>query len=599
MIVGTAGHVNHGKTTLVEALTGVACDRLEQERARGMTIELGFAPWTLPDGRRVSVIDVPGHSKFARTMAAGALGVQVAVLVIAADEGWMPQTREHVAACRVLGVDRAVVALTRIDRVPDPATSVRFVREKLDATHFAGAPIVRVCAPMGEGLDELAQRVAEVPDRADDDRALPPLLPIDRVFTQKGFGTVITGSLLRGAIAEGDRLAVFPSGGTARVRQIHVHGERVERAEARSRVALNLADLDANDAPRGGLLGAPDQVCVGRVFDAQIEWLAHNPEPLRRARSLGWGQGPARAAADVVAAPAIAPGEIGVGRVHLDRDVALVGGTRFVLRGPATRRYGAVVGGGRILDAAPPRRRSAKVRRSLAQAPSIEVLLAEAGPRGVDPRSVGARLGLAPLAPGPLRFAESAVGPRADALVARVRAHVAEDPRGLPLDEARGRPIDEAAIARALESGALVQDGTALRPSGHVVDESPAEALAERALEALRAHGLKAPREHELAGALEVSEAQLAEALSLLEERDALVRSQGFCFATAHLHPLRAEVARAVVERGSLPFKYLKQHGDLSRKHAMPLWTWLDRNGVTMRQGERRVPGPAARRWAK
>lgn len=599
MIVGTAGHVNHGKTTLVEALTGVACDRLEEERSRGMTIELGFAPWTLPDGRRVSVIDVPGHSKFARTMAAGALGVQVAVLVVAADEGWMPQTREHVAACRVLGVDRAVVALTRIDRVPDPATSVRFVREKLDTTHFAGAPIVRVCAPMGEGLGELAQRVSEVPDRADADRALPPLLPVDRVFTQKGFGTVITGSLLRGAIAEGDRLAVLPSGGTARVRQIHVHGERVDRAQARTRVALNLADLDAGDAPRGSLLGAPDQICVGRVFDVELEWLAHNAEPLKRARSLGWGQGPARASADVVAAPAIAPGEVGVGRVHLDRDVALVGGTRFVLRGPANRRYGAVVGGGRIVDAAPPRRRKAKVRRSLAQAPSIEVLLAEAGPRGVDPGLVGARLGIAPLEPGPTRFADAAVEPRADALVERVRAHVAEGGKGLPLDEARGRPIDEAAIARALERGALIQDGASLRPSGHVVDESPAEALAERALEALVARGLQAPRDHELAAALSVSEAELAEALALLEARDALVRAQGFCFAAEHAHPLRVAVAKAVIERGSLSFKFLKQHGDLSRKHAMPLWTWLDRHGVTMRQGDRRVPGPAARRWAK
>ncbi len=595
MIVGTAGHVDHGKTTLVEALTGVNCDRLEAERARGMTIELGFAPWALPDGRRVSVIDVPGHSRFARTMAAGALGMDAAVLVVAADEGWMPQTHEHVATLRVLGVKRVVVALTRTDRAVDVGTSVRFVREKLDATSYAGAPIVRVCAPLGEGLDELAARVAALPDDGAAERGLPPVLVVDRVFTRKGHGTVVTGSLLRGALAVGDRVAVFPSGRPARVRALHVHGEAVERAEARTRLALNLADASPEDIARGSLIGAPGEVLVGRTFDAELDWLAHVPEPLARARSLGFGQGPARAVANVVASPAIRPGQRGVGRVHLDREVALVGGMRFVLRGAASRKHGAVVGGGRIIDAAPPKRRSARVRARLAEAPSLEVLLDEAGARGVDPRDVGARLGIAPPGEGPRRFAEAALDHAAKAIVERVHAEVGATSDGLAVGALPRSAIRDAAIERAVEGGAIERDGGLLRPRAHRRDRTPEDALDAAVLDAIRAADLAGPRDAELAKALGRRDAEIAASLARLEAASAIVRAQGFSFASDRLDALRAAVTAALRARGTLPFGFLKDHAGLSRKHAMPLWTWLDRAGVTVRRGDDRAAGPALR----
>lgn len=597
MIVGTVGHVNHGKTTLVEALTGVNCDRLEVERARGMTIELGFAPWDLPDGRRVSIIDVPGHARFAKTMAAGALGIDVAVLVVAADEGWMPQTREHVAACRVLGVRRCVTALTRIDRVPDIALASRLVREKLDRTHFANAPIVPVCAILFEGIEALAARVAAIPDEADAHRALPPLLPVDRAFSQRGFGTVVTGSLLRGRLAVGDRVMLYPSRKSARVRTLHVHGESVERAEARTRVALNLADVSPSEVPRATLIGAPGQVSVGRTFDAQIEWLGHNSEPLRRGRSMGWGCGPTRAKASVVCDPPIAPGHIGVGRVHLDRDVGLVGGLHFVLRGAADRRHGAVVGGGRIIDASPPRRRRSRVRAKLAASPSLDVLLDEAGPRGVDPAHVGARLGLSPLPDDAPRFGEAAVAVALENLVQRVTEHVVSEPEGMPLDRRQRRPIFGAALERALASGALVRDGNRLRPAGAEALGSPHAALAERALAAIERRALRGPREAELRAELEVAAADLGKALALLDERGDIVRAENISFATSHAHPLRAAVARAVLA-GPLAFGFLKRHAGLSRKHAMPLYVWLDREGVTVRRGDERVAGPAAKKHA-
>ena len=601
MIVGTAGHVNHGKTTLVEALTGVCCDRLEEERSRGMTIELGFAPWTLPDGRRVSVIDVPGHARFARTMAAGALGVEVALLVVAADEGFMPQTHEHIAACRVLGVKRAIVALTRIDRVVDPATSVRFVRGKLDATCFAGSPIVRVCAPMGEGLRELSAHLASLPYDAASHVARPLVLPVDRVFSQRGFGCVVTGSLMRGSLSVGDRVALFPSGRSARVRTLHVHGEAVERASARTRVALNLADVSPEDVPRGTLIAAPGQAVVGRVFDAEIEWLAHNRSALRRARSLGWGQGPVRARATVVCDPPIEPGQVGVGRVHLDREIALVGGLHFVLRGGADRRHGAVVGGGKILDAKPPRRRAGRVRQALADAASLDaslgILLAEAAHRGVEPSSVGARLGRPPLPDGPRLFAERTLASHTAELIERVREFVEKNPGspGMAVEQLPARAIRAAAIKRALESGALTRAGATLRPSDYIEDPSPKHALAKRTQETLRTLGLRGPREMQLAEQLGVPLATLRPALELLEQRGALVRSQGLCFDRGCLNELKAAVITALREQSSLPFSFVKTRYGLSRKFAMPLWTWLDRQGVTVRNGDKRIAGPAAK----
>lgn len=601
MIVGTAGHVNHGKTTLVEALTGVNCDRLEQERSRGMTIELGFARWKLPDGRSLSVIDVPGHARFARTMAAGALGVDLALLVIAADEGWMPQTHEHVATCEVLGIERAVVAMNRTDRVDDVSAAAQRIRDELEKTVYAGSAIVPVCAPLFEGLDALTEAVSEALEDVPPPPEGPAVLPIDRVFTVKGFGTVVTGSLLQGAVEVGDKLVLRPGGREGRVRSLHVHGEPVERAEARTRLALNLADLAVEDAPRGAVAGAPGALVQSRAFDAEIQWLGHNESPLKRASSLGYVSGAARAQARLSCDAAIAPGERGMARVRLDRPVALHGGLRFVLRGGSGRERGAVVGGGRVVDAKPPRRRRAEVRAELARDPSPEVLLEEAGAEGLRVDEVGARLGIAPLEGGGRRFAEDAVREATEALVARVEAHLAEHPDadGLTRERALARPVDEPALRRAIEQERLVQDGTDVRTPSHRGARAAAdEALADRLATWLEGKGLDAPREPELAGALDADEAAIGRALAILEARDAIVRSQGFVFGAAAARPLRVEAARAVVEQKQLAFGWLKDRYSLSRKLAMPLWTWLDRQGVTIRRGDVRVPGPAARKLA-
>lgn len=601
MIVGTAGHVNHGKTTLVEALTGVNCDRLDSERARGMTIVLGFAPWKLPDGRELSIIDVPGHARFARTMAAGALGIDLALLVVAADEGFMPQTWEHVATCEVLGIERAVVAMNRTDRVDDVEAASARIRESLERTVFAGAPIVPVCAPLFEGLEELTAKVAEALGDVDEGPAGPAVMPVDRAFSVKGFGTVVTGSLLRGEIAVGDRLFLEPGHREARVRTLHVHDREVDRAVARTRLAINLADARVADAPRGTVLGAPGGQVTSRMLDVELRWLAHHEEPLKRITSVGLVSGPARAQARVQADAPIAPGTAGTARIRLDRPIAAFGGMRFVLRGKGDRERGAVIGGGRVIDAKPPRRRAAEVRTQLADTPDIDVLLEEAGVRGLAIKEVGARLGVAPLEGTGRRFSEAALTEATDAIVERVRGFLAEhsDVDGMPREQAQARAIDAPALERAIADERLVREGNEVRTPEHVGPRAAADAAnAERLLKWLEGRALDAPREPELAGAISVDEAAAARALALLDGRDAVVRAQGFCFAASAAHPVRVAAAKALLEAKSLPFGWLKDAYGLSRKHAMPLWTWLDRQGVSVRRGDARAPGPGAKRWA-
>ena len=278
LILGTAGHIDHGKTALCRALTGVDTDRLPEEKARGITIELGFAPLDLPDGTRLGVVDVPGHEGLVRTMVAGAAGVDLLLLVVAADEGVMPQTREHLAICTLLGLRDAVVALTKIDAVDEEMAELASleVAELLERTPFAGAPIVRVSSHSGEGVEALretlAVRAREAAARVT--RAGPPRLPIDRSFEMRGFGPVVTGTLLGGALATGDAVTLLPGDRRGRIRGLQCHGEPVERALPGVRCAVNLQGIALEELERGLVLTLPDAVPTTATLDARVDWLA-------------------------------------------------------------------------------------------------------------------------------------------------------------------------------------------------------------------------------------------------------------------------------------------------------------------------------------
>ena len=356
-VIGTAGHVDHGKTTLIRALTGVNTDRLRQEQERGLTIELGFAPLTLPSGRTAGVVDVPGHERFIKNMLAGATGVDVALLVVAADEGVMPQTDEHLDILNLLGVRHGVVAVTKADMVEAEWLELvaEDVRDRLAGTLLAGAAIVPVSAVTGQGLDELLRELDLALDRtaatSAAERWSSTRLPIDRVFAISGHGTVVTGTLIGGSIKPGDRLELLPAGRSVRVRQVQVHDKPVDAAERGQRVALNLAGLERGEIERGMVLAAPGILEPSRLFDAELTLLP-SAAPVEHGDCMHLHMGTAEATCRVrvIGGDAALPGETTFVQLELaECEGVAARGDRFIIR---TYSPMATAGGGRILAVA-------------------------------------------------------------------------------------------------------------------------------------------------------------------------------------------------------------------------------------------------------
>lgn len=398
MIIGTAGHVDHGKTALVRALTGVNTDRLPEEQKRGITIELGFAPLAVPGVGIAGVVDVPGHEDLVRTMVAGAAGVDVGLVVVAADEGVMPQTREHVAILDLLGVRHAVVALTKCDLVPDDVLAARRAAtvEFLAGTSLAGSPVVATSAETRAGLDALLAALATVLQaaRPKDDNDLVRL-PVDRVFTRPGAGTVVTGTLWSGQLALGDELVLLPAQRRCRVRALQIHGTPQERAGPGYRVAVALAGVERSAVRRGDFLAAETSWQPTGMLRADVVLLdgAERWSPRTRLRlHLGTRDVGAR----VLTPRSARPGEEIAARVVLDEPVPARGGDRFILRRGSPS---ATIGGGVVTDGFPPRRRSrAFDRAGLSVTDRLTEIVRESGLEGVRVTSVPIRLGVPPAA---------------------------------------------------------------------------------------------------------------------------------------------------------------------------------------------------------
>ncbi len=360
LVLGTAGHIDHGKSSLILALTGTDPDRLAEEKERGITIELGFARLDLPSGRAMGVVDVPGHEKFVRQMVAGATGIDVVLLVVAADDGVMPQTREHLAIIDLLGIDRGVVALTKTDLADADWVDLvaEDIRTLLHGTGIEGAPIVPVSSKTGEGLDELKVALDEVAEETPSRQASMGMrLPVDRVFTISGAGTVVTGTMWSGVASKDDPVELYPSGETGRVRGVQVHSEPVEKASAGQRVALNIAGLDNDEISRGDIVAAPDTLTVTDRFDARVTYLGlpDDDKPLETGVRMHVHHGTREVIGRVLLmdSEVLRPGESGLAQIRLEESLAPRYEDRFILRS-----YSPVhtVGGGIILDVFPPRR---------------------------------------------------------------------------------------------------------------------------------------------------------------------------------------------------------------------------------------------------
>jgi selenocysteine-specific elongation factor len=607
-VVGTAGHIDHGKSTLIHALTGIDPDRLEEEKRRGMTIDLGFASLTLPSGRLVGIVDVPGHARFIRNMLAGVHGLDAVLLVVAADEGVMPQTVEHLEIVDLLDIRRGLALLTKVDLVePDWLELVTAeVAETLARTSMRGAEILPVSAVTGQGLDELTTRLdallAGTPERADRRR---PRLPVDRVFTISGFGTVVTGTLVDGSLRVGEDLELQPSGRRVRVRGLQQHGRRVEEARPGSRVAANLVGVEKDDLARGEVLARPGTVRAVRRVDASVRVLGDSPRPLRHGAQVMLHSGTAEvgARAIVLAGDEIEPGATGWVQLYLARPVAVAAGDRFVLRLPTPA---ATVAGGTFADVSPRRhpRHDERVWRSLERRAAGEVLQEELRkyPRGVTADALlratlaegGDAAGLEARRAGQWLFAPEAWTALADrarrALEEYHRAHPLR--AGMPREELKSRlglapPVFAAALGELAADGVLADRGGELAVPGHRVEIDPgAGGPAGRLLELLGAQPFAPPS---LPEAMREAGAT-PEVARALAQRGELVRlSEDVAFTRAAYDAAVVLVREMVAAEGSVTVAALRDRMGASRRPVLALLEHLDAERVTRRVGDARV----------
>lgn len=636
LVLGTAGHVDHGKTSFIRALSGVDCDRLKEEKERSITIELGFASLDLPGGRRLGIVDVPGHEKFVRNMVAGAAGMDLVAFVVAADEGIMPQTVEHFEICRLLGLKDGIIVLSKIDLVDAEwqAMVTAELREFFKGSFLESAPILPVNTQSGEGIAAVRQALAEKVAALPVEEASGPFrLPIDRVFSMKGFGTVITGTALSGRIALGEELCFYPGGLTARIRGIQVHGEARDMAEAGHRTAINVQGLETEDIARGDMAATPGAMLLSRVLDVLVQASTGSSRPLRHRSAvrvhLGTREIPGRVS--LVQSEALAPGESGLAQLLLQEVVAAWPGDRFVLRSysPAT-----TLAGGSILALWPGRKRKRGTEQSRALAgrmlsvyahgtpqACLAQLVAESGLRGLNQAELAAASGIfgrrlqkllqEPLARGEIVQADGrllagteTLRLQEDILHALAGFHKANPLKtGLGREELKSRLQErhQQAASRLLaqqlavleRQGKIVQEGGELRLAGHAVQLQVDEAALETGLLArfLEA-GLQPPNlKDALALFPEAPEKQVRQVLQLLEQRGDLVRvNETLFFHRDVLAGLQTRLAAFLQEKGEIDAPAFKELTGLSRKFLIPLLEYFDRIKLTIRIGDRRVP---------
>jgi selenocysteine-specific elongation factor len=606
-VVGTAGHIDHGKSTLITALTGIDPDRLAEEKRRGMTIDLGFAHLTLPSGREIGIVDVPGHARFIRNMLAGVHGLDAVILVVAADEGVRPQTREHLEIVDLLEVNRGVVALTKIDLVePEWVELIAAeVAAALEHTSLEHARIVPVSAVNRSGLDELVQALDAVLVDSDRRRDLGRArLPVDRVFSISGFGTVVTGTLVDGALAAGQELEVVPRGRTVRVRGLQQHNRKVDRAEPGGRVAVNLSGAEKEDVERGDVLAVAGTLTTTRRVDAQVRVLSDAPRALRHGAELTLHTGTVEVGvrAIVLAEDVVERGEEGWVQLYLARPIAAAEQDRFVLRIPSPA---ATIAGGRFTDVTPRKhpRHDAGVRESLERRAAGEVLSEELRkyPRGV---AVTALL-KATLAPEggvdsiDARRAGDWIWSREHwtLLELRVRTALTEYHAAHPLragmlrEELRSRAgVPPAAFAAALrgwvEDGVVAEHGSEIGLADHRVAVEDADGPGSLLLGELARTPLAPPS---LAEAMLASGAT-PEIVRALERRGDLVRvSDEVAFTRAAYDGAVALVKEIVAAHGSVTVAQLRDRMGASRRPVLALLEHLDSRRVTRRVGDARI----------
>ena len=606
-VVGTAGHIDHGKSTLITALTGIDPDRLAEEKRRGMTIDLGFAHMKLPSGREIGIVDVPGHARFMRNMLAGTHGLDAVMLVVAADEGVMPQTREHLEVVDLLEVRRGIIVLSKIDLVDEAWLELvtAEVREALEETSLAAAEVVPVSAVDGRGLVELVAALDALLDGAEPRRDLGrPRLPIDRVFTMSGFGTVVTGTLVDGLLSAGDELEVVPQGRLVRVRGLQRHNHSVDSATPGSRVAANLSGVEKDELARGDVLARPGTLSSTRRIDARVRVLASSPRALRHGADLLLHTGTVEVGCRVIvlSGDAIEPGTEGWVQLYLDRAIAAAAEDRFILRLPSPS---LTLAGGRFADVAARKhaRHDSAVGESLDRRAAGGVLQEELNkyPRGVSVAALVKATMANPSEIDALRAhrvgewlfateAWSAIAARAGGEVAAY--HTAHPLRpGIAREELRSRlrlsPSSfPSVLASLIGEGKLQEmDGAIAMPAHRVVIES-SDGPAARLLEVLGAEHFAPPS---LPDAMQRTGAGPEVVRALVQRGDLVRLSADIAFTREAYSRAVAMVKDLIRTEGQITVAQVRDRMGASRRPVLALLEHLDAEKVTRRVGDQRV----------
>ena len=634
IILGTAGHVDHGKTSLIRALTGIETDRLKEEKQRGITIELGFAYLDLPCGHRLGIVDVPGHEKFVRNMVAGAAGMDMVAFIIAADEGVMPQTREHFDICRLLGVTDGLIILTKKDMVDEEWLELvrEDVREFFNGSFLEEAPLLVVSSTTGEGIDEVKQVLDEKVRAINFQEEFGPFrLAVDRVFSMKGFGTVITGTSLSGRIGVGEDLMFYPDKLGAKIRGIQVHGTDRDLVEAGHRTAINLQGIEKEQIRRGDLAATPYSMIPSTLLDTDLHYLASNAKKLKNRTQVRVHVGTREIVGRVVLMDKdeVQPGEDADIQLILQEPAAVWPGDRYVLRSYSPIR---TIGGGVILNNAPPKRKRAVERdRSHNRAvfaiyksddldKKMLLFLEESGLQGITAEQLATRLGLfgkklkkqlqRPISTGKILVVESdsqrlvaapVVEKLGRTILELLGKYHQDNPlkSGLASEELRSQlkiPVDrkffQFTINSLLKNETIVQENAEVRLADHeVVLQVDEQEMQQKIGNLYKQAGLRPPNLKDvLASFDEFPEKQIRQVIDLLVQKGVLVKiNEALVFHADELERLAQKVTDYITREGEIDAPRFKELTGLTRKFSIPLLEYFDKIKLTIRVGDKRL----------
>ncbi|MBI9090841.1 MAG: selenocysteine-specific translation elongation factor [Desulfobacterium sp.] len=630
IILGTAGHIDHGKTSLIRALTGIETDRLKEEKQRGITIELGFASITLPGGELVGIVDVPGHEKFIKNMVAGASGIDLVAMAIAADEAVMPQTREHMEICTLMGIKYGFIALTKIDLVDEELMelAIEDIRDFTRGTFLEDAPIVPVSSTTGEGLDRFTETLDkichEIPERP-----FSPIfrLPVDRVFSMKGFGTVITGTLASGKVDVGENIMIFPSKITSKVRGIQVHGKSVETVAAGTRTAINFQGLDKESVNRGDILSTEETLHPSHMVDAELLYISANPKPAKPRTRIRFHSGTSEIIGNMVLLDreTLQPGDTACVQIRLETPVCCVKGDRFVIRSYSPIK---TIGGGQILNPMPRKHKlfDEKIIQGLSDLvtstneETLSFFIKEGGFQGAqftdlrlmtnisDKKLDGTLQKMLASRTIVLSDKERRVyvhGEMFNTLAGQMEEKLAEYHKANPLKE--GMPKQELkskfralrdkesklfplVIARLAKDGKVEQEQNSVRLAAHEVALQVDQEEVKQKISAIyKGSGLTPPFFRTICTDIDVDQKNAADVLHMLIDDKSIVKTKDdLYFDAAAIAALENDLVGFLNENGEITTPQFKDMTGISRKFVIPLIEYFDSINLTIRVGDTR-----------